>query len=53
MISNGGIEPNYLFDFLRKNKNTFSSKDLDIMNLIINLSDKQKDTLVALLSNFK
>lgn len=53
MIKNGGIEPNFLLDFLYKSKKPYSSLDFEIIEHVINLSDEQKELIKNLIISFK
>lgn len=38
-----GMDPQYLFEFLQSDAPKYSSKDFEIVNLLINLNDETKD----------
>ena len=52
LIEKGGIEPNYLFEFLFNGNKGYSSLDIEIMNKIIDLNEAQKVVLNEFLSEF-
>lgn len=53
LIESGGIEPNYLLDFLREDNSSYSNLDLEILSLLINLPEKSKIHLKNFLINLK
>ena len=52
LIEKAGIEPNYLFSFLIKDNTNYSSLDIEIMDKIVELNEKQKNVLKVFLEEF-
>lgn len=53
MINNAGMEPNYLFGFLRKNTKPHMSSIIEIMELITELTPDQREGLKTFLLALK
>ena len=53
LIEKAGIEPNYLFEFLTSGTKNYTSLDIEIMNKIICLNDRQKQAVNTCLTEFR
>lgn len=52
-VSKAGTETNYLFEFLTAGTKNYTSLDIEIMNKIICLNDRQKQAVNTCLTEFR
>lgn len=53
LISKTNIEPNYLLDFLRESSESYSTLDIDILNILMTLPKEAKENFLNFLINLK